>query len=151
MKPKPLLTLKDRTIPVGISVLLTRSRRRAGARAASNFRERRPGTRPGRENAEPKPKAIRHSIMDLSPETCASTSRALGSRRKIPEHETATARTMVGATPASAPWPRSNPALLLVRAETRVGKGLTCRGTTMLLFNLTALSDAQIRKMIWDR
>jgi hypothetical protein len=41
--------------------------------------------------------------------------------------------------------------LLLIRAETRVGKGLTCRGTTMLLFNLTALSDAQIHKMIWDR
>src|SRR6266508_1505907 len=42
--------------------------------------------------------------------------------KKIPKHETATARTMVGATHASAPWPRSNPALLLVRAETRVGK-----------------------------
>src|SRR5712691_9028332 len=39
MKPKPLLTLKDRTIPVGMSVLLARSRRRADARAASNFRE----------------------------------------------------------------------------------------------------------------
>jgi hypothetical protein len=42
-------------------------------------------------------------------------------------------------------------ALLLVRAETRVGKGLSFRGTAMLLFNLTALSDAQIHKMIWAR
>ena len=33
----------------------------------------------------------------------------------------------------------------------RVGKGLSFRGTTMLLFNLTALSDAQIHKMIWAR
>jgi hypothetical protein len=33
----------------------------------------------------------------------------------------------------------------------RVEKGLSFRGTTMLLFNLTALSDAQIHKMIWAR
>src|SRR5258708_27804766 len=33
----------------------------------------------------------------------------------------------------------------------RVGKGLSFRGTTMLLFNLTALSDAQIHKTIWAR
>src|SRR6266852_556856 len=33
----------------------------------------------------------------------------------------------------------------------RVGKGLSFRGTAMLLFNLTALSDAQIHKMIWAR
>jgi len=37
MKPKPLLTLKDLTIPVGISVLLARACRRAAARGIIKY------------------------------------------------------------------------------------------------------------------